>query len=558
MARKKKSTTDEVEELDRVYTKITGYKPKYQSKSQKSPKKAVAVVIVLAVLLGLSGLLLLTANYGTLFDSMLKMKSVSIGGIDLTGMSKADAKQALSAVTDTLSRENMKIHVLDSTLELSPVYTQIQPRPDDAIDAAFRQGATGTFDLLPYLGINTDTLQHAVESLGQKYNTNFTQTVTTVDGELPPLDASAIPADKGLTLSITIGSPEYGLDTEALYLQILDAYNHGELEVTGACTELQPDIPDLDALYGQHYIAPVDAVMDPDTFEISADTYGYHFDLEAAKAALANAKYGETLTFPFYKIPPNVTAAELSSKLFCDVLGSAQTPYKGKDTNNRNTNLAIACEAINGLVLLPGETFSYNDTLGERTKEAGYKEAPSYVGGLTVDTLGGGICQVSSTLYYSTLFADLQIDERTNHGYVSDYIPKGMYATVTWEGADFQFTNSTNFPIRIEAWRAEGYVNVQIIGTDERDYYIKMSYKVRETTPFDTIYEEYPPDNPKGYKDGQEIVSPYIGYIVQTYKEKYSKETDELISKDKWTYDVYKKRDQVICKIVTSTPEETT
>ena len=558
MARKKKSTTDEVEELDRVYTKITGYKPKYQSKSQKSPKKAVAVVIVLAVLLGLSGLFLLTANYGTLFDSMLKMKSVSIGGIDLTGMSKADAKQALSAVTDTLSRENMKIHVLDSTLELSPVYTQIQPRPDDAIDAAFRQGATGTFDLLPYLGINTDTLQHAVESLGQKYNTNFTQTVTTVDGELPPLDASAIPADKGLTLSITIGSPEYGLDTEALYLQILDAYNHGELEVTGACTELQPDIPDLDALYGQHYIAPVDAVMDPDTFEISADTYGYHFDLEAAKAALANAKYGETLTFPFYKIPPNVTAAELSSKLFCDVLVSAQTPYKGKDTNNRNTNLAIACEAINGLVLLPGETFSYNDTLGERTKEAGYKEAPSYVGGLTVDTLGGGICQVSSTLYYSTLFADLQIDERTNHGYVSDYIPKGMDATVTWEGADFQFTNSTNFPIRIEAWRAEGYVNVQIIGTDERDYYIKMSYKVRETTPFDTIYEEYPPDNPKGYKDGQEIVSPYIGYIVQTYKEKYSKETDELISKDKWTYDVYKKRDQVICKIVTSTPEETT
>ena len=126
------------------------------------------------------------------------------------------------------------------------------------------------------------------------YNTNLTQTVTTVDGELPPLDASAIPVDKGLELSITLGSPEYGLDTEALYLQILDAYNHGELEVTGACTELQPDIPDLDALYGQHYIAPVDAVMDPDTFEISADTYGYHFDLEAAKAAKdLKARFGQ-------------------------------------------------------------------------------------------------------------------------------------------------------------------------------------------------------------------------------------------------------------------------
>ena len=218
----------------------------------------------------------------------------------------------------------------------------------------------------------------------------------------------------------------------------------------------------------------------------------------------------------------------------------------------------MACEAINGLVLLPGESFSYNDTLGERTKEAGYKEAPSYVGGLTVDTLGGGICQISSTLYYSTLFADLEILERYNHGYVSDYIPKGMDATVTWEGADFRFSNNTNYPIRIEAWRADGYVNVRIIGTDERDYYVKMSYKVRETTPYDTVYEEYPADNPNGYTDGQEIVSPYTGYIVQTYKEKYSKETDELISKDKWTYDTYKKRDQVICKIVDTPSAETT
>lgn len=558
MAKQKKNTYDEVEELDRAYTNITGYKPKYQKRPQKRAPKAMVFVVILAVILGLCGLFLLTANYGTLLDDVLKMKSVTIGGIDLEGMSKADAKQALSALSQKLTTESMKITVLDSTLELSPVYTQVDPRPEEAVNAAFREGCTGSFDWLPYLGVNTGAVRSAVESLGQKYNTSFTQTVIAVEGEIPELDAGAVPDGMGLTLSITIGSPEYGLDTAALYQQVLDAYNCGSLEVTGVCTQLQPEIPDLDALYAQNYIAPVDAVMDPDTFAVSADSYGYHFDLEAAKEALAAAQYGDTLEFPFYKIAPKVTSAQLSSKLFCDVLGSAQTPYKGKDTNNRNTNLAVACEAINGLVLLPGETFSYNDTLGERTKEAGYKEAPSYVGGLTVDTLGGGICQISSTLYYSTLFADLEILERHNHGYVSDYIPKGMDATVTWEGADFRFTNSTNYPIRIEAWRADGYVNVKIIGTDERDYYVKMSYKVRETTPYDTVYEEHPADNPEGYTDGQEIVSPYTGYIVQTYKEKYSKETDELISKDKWTYDVYKKRDQVICKIVDTPSAEVT
>ena len=547
---KKKHETDEVEELDRVYTKITGYKPKYQAKRQKKSAKGMALCIVLVCILALCGLFLLTANYGSLLDGMLKMKSVTIGGIPMSGMTKAEAKQALSEVSEVLCEQSMVIHVVDSTLELSPAYTQIRPDADGAVNAAFRKGATGTFDLVPYLHLNEDAIREAADSLGAQYNTSLSQTVTEITGERPPLEADAAPSEQGMVLSITIGSPEYGLDTDLLYRQVLDAFSNGVLVVNGACSELEPEMPDLDAIYAQTYIAPVDAAMDPKTFEVSPDLHGYGFDLEGAKAQLSAAKYGQTLQIPFRKLPPAVTAAELSSKLFCDVLGSAKTPYKGKDTNNRNTNIAIACEAINGLVLLPGETFSYNETLGERTAEAGYKEAPSYVGGLTVDTLGGGICQVSSTLYYSTLFADLEIVERYNHGYVSDYIDKGMDATVTWEGADLRFTNNTNFPIRIEAHRADGYVNVQILGTDERDYYIKMSYKVREYTPFETVYEEYPPDNPKGYTDGKEIVTPYNGYVVQTYKEKYSKETDELLEKEKWTYDVYKKRDQVICKIV--------
>ena len=551
----KKQKTDELEELDEAYSSITGYRPKPQKQTSKA---AIAVLFVLIFILGLCGAFLLTANYGTLLDDVLRMRDVTIGGIHMRGMTKAEAKQALSQVAQQLQEKNMVIRVMDETLELSPVYTQLDPQPEQAVDTAFREGCTGVFDWTPYLGLNTDAIRSAVDTLGQKYNTELSQTTATVTGQIPSLDANAAPSENGLVLCVTIGTPEYGLDTKNLYRQVLDAYTSGKLEVIGACSELQPELPDLQGLYDQNYIAPVNAEMDPKTFEVSSDSYGYHFDLEAALAAISQADYGETLEFPFQKIPPEVTAASLSARLFCDVLGEAKTPYKGSDTNNRNTNLAVACAAVNGLVLLPGEVFDYNATLGERTAEAGYKEAPSYVGGLTMDTLGGGICQISSTLYYSSLFADLEIVERHNHGYVSDYIPKGMDATVTWEGANFRFRNNTNYPIRIEAWRAEGYVNVRILGTDERDYYVKMTYKVRETTPFDIVYEEYPADNPKGYKDGQEIVTPYTGYIVQTYKEKYNKETDELISSEKWTYDVYKKRDQVICKIVDTPSTEAT
>ena len=555
---KKKHETDEVEELDRVYARITGYKPKYQATPHKNPAKMITICIVMVLVLAFGGLFLFFANYGSLLDGVLKMRAVTIGGISMDGMTKTEAKLALGEVSEKLRSESMVIQVQDSTLSLSPIYTQIQPDTDEAVNAAFREGATGIFDWTSYLGLNTDVIRSTADTLGKQYNTKLSPTVATVTGQRPPLEANAAPSDEGMVLSITVGSPEYGLNTDALFRQILDAYNAGVLTVAGVCSELPPDIPDLDSIYTQTYVSPVDAVMDPRTFEISSDSYGYHFDLESAKSALANAGYGESLEFPFQKITPKVTAADLSSKLFCDVLGSAKTPYKGSDSNNRNTNLAIACEAINNLVLLPGETFSYNETLGERTKEAGYKEAPSYVGGLTVDTLGGGICQVSSTLYYSTLFADLEIIERHNHGYVSDYIDKGMDATVTWDGADFRFSNNTDFPIRIEAWRADGYVNVQIIGTEQRDYYVKMRYKVREYTPYETVYKEYSPDNPEGYTDGKEIVTPYNGYIVQTYKEKYSRESDELLSSEKWTYDTYKKRDRVICKIVDTPSAEAT
>ena len=116
-----------------------------------------------------------------------------------------------------------------------------------------------------------------------------------------------------------------------------------------------------------------------------------------------------------------------------------------------------------------------------------------------------------------------------------------MDATVTWGGADFRFRNNTNYPIRIEASRADGFVTIRIIGTDERDYYVKMTYEILSTTKFDTVYEEMPADNEKGYKDGATIVTPYTGYIAKAYKEKYNKETDELISREKEAYSHYMK-----------------
>ena len=133
----------------------------------------------------------------------------------------------------------------------------------------------------------------------------------------------------------------------------------------------------------------------------------------------------------------------------------------------------------------------------------------------------------------------------------------GTDATVSWGGPEFSFRNTTNYPIRIEAEVSDGYVKVQLLGTDEKDYYIEIEYEILSYKSYETVYEEYAPDNSEGYEDGEVIQTPYTGCNVQTYKCKYDKETKKLISREKDQYSSYKSRDQIIAKVTEETEPPT-
>jgi len=559
MAQKKNaktSSSDELNELDRMYMDLVGDK---KEKGKKKNGTIIAIICAALALLVIGGLAFYLSCYGNLLDSILPMGDITVAGIELKGMTKKDAKTLMATTLDQYYTENpMTIQVLETKVELTKEAAGIELDVDEFVNALFRSGASGLPELLPYLTLNTDVVQDAVNILGSQYNADLRQSTCAVNGEVPDLGPDANADDEGKTLSVTMGTPAYGLDTQLLYQKVLDAYSGFEFLVIGECSTMEPSLPDLKELYNAHYVAPVDAVMDGKTFVITPETYGYCFDLDKAMEKAEALAYGETVEIPFERIAPEVTGADLAATLYCDLLGEWQTPYSGADNNNRNTNLGLACDAINGVILLPGEEFAYNETLGERTPERGWKPAGTYVGGLTVDTYGGGICQVSSTLYYSTLFADLEIVERWPHGFISNYTDPGMDASVSWNSADLRFKNNTNFPIRIDAERANGYVTVRIMGTDEKDYYVKMYYDIVSVTPYETVYREMAPDNPEGYKDGDVIVTPYKGYKVIAYKYKYDKETDNFISSAIESNNTYSKRDEVICKIVDpSAPEGT-
>lgn len=160
------------------------------------------------------------------------------------------------------------------------------------------------------------------------------------------------------------------------------------------------------------------------------------------------------------------TTAKSSSGDFADRL-STYTTYLNTGLVNRTTNIRLATNAINGTVLQPGETFSYNTTVGPRTSARGYKDATVYTATGTEPGLGGGICQVSSTLYVACLYADMQIVTRFNHRYTVAYVPLGWDATVSYGVQDYRFKNNTDYPVKIVASLNGGSLTVSLYGTKD-------------------------------------------------------------------------------------------
>ena len=548
---------------------------KVAAASGKNRKIILISVCSVTVVLLFSIIFSIWFFFGWPTDDGLILNNVMVGGLHLGGMTPDEAIAYLHDTTDrTFSKMDMTVELPSTTMLLKPADTGANLDVEAIVKVAHDYGRRGSYKereaakeavlngtynipYVDYLNLDLEYIKSQLDHYGATYNSVYVPSGVTFDIEAPVLD-SGDPNFKEdapcQVMTLTIGAPGRKLDIEKVYNQVLDAYNSNRFLVQTQPEEEEkyPEPLDMEALYTEYRKDPVDSQLNMETYEASHEVYGYDFDLKEALAKFEQATYGDTIEIPFRYLLPEVYYEELSTLLFRDVLGEYQTEHTGEA--RRTTNLQLACAAINGMILNPGDTFDFNTVVGERTAARGYRSAPAYSDGATVDTLGGGICQVSSTIYYCTLVADLEIIERWPHSYVSSYMPKGMDATVSWGGPEFTFKNNTNYPIRIEAWEEDGYVKVKLIGTDEKDYYIKMTNKVVGSQSPQTVYKEYEPNNPEGYKNGQVISTAYKGYTVETYKEKYDKETDELIETVFDQTSRYKKRDQVIVKIVQPAP----
>lgn len=329
------------------------------------------------------------------------------------------------------------------------------------------------------------------------------------------------------SIQVTKGASGVAVDQNAVYDMIKKAFDEKNFSVmTYEPATENPDEVDLQVLYDQVYTEVVESVYDPATYSGTESTVGVSFNMQEAQAMYDAADDGEVIVIPLIKTEPKMSKAQLDEMLFRDTLSTKGTSLS-TSSSNRINNVDLAAKAINGLILNPGDVFSFNGTVGERTAAKGYKLAGAYVGGENVDQLGGGICQVSSTLYYCTLMADLKTVDRANHMYPVAYLPMGLDATVNWGTIDFKFANDSDYPVRIDAVVEGKTLTVTLVGTQTSTNYVKLDNAVISSTAPETkheIDETLAPGTTKVKTSG------HTGYVVDAFKYIYD-ENDELVEK---------------------------
>lgn len=419
------------------------------------------------------------------------VKGVSISNIDVSNLTKEEAIKKLEEVYG--SKSEKKIYLSYGEFDSSITYEALEVRYqiENAIKQAYDVGREGNifqenFEILKtwYKNININievTIDNdMIDQIAQNINNS-------IDGAV--VQPSYYVENDNSKLIITSGKEGVKVDEKKLLEEIykvLDENTDDEQKIEIPVVQDIPEKINIEKIHDEIYKEVKDAYYTKDPFTIHPEENGIDFDVEAAKAMLQEEKPEYEIALKITK--PKKTVKDIGTEAFPDLLATFSTNYQASNVS-RTTNLKLASNKINGTVILPNEEFSYNKVVGERTISAGYKMAATYSNGQVVDGLGGGICQISSTLYDAVVMANLNVTTRRNHQFVTSYVPAGKDATVVWGSQDFKFVNSRKYPVRIVATVEGGVATVQIWGIKEEvEYDISIETKKVATIEYTTQY----------------------------------------------------------------------
>lgn len=478
------------------------------------------------------------------------LPNTTVLGLDVSGMSAQEAEQlwqekgaaALESTAIDLTRDGQtvgSVTLAELGVTVKPLYISRAAGCDSASDHPLTVVESGWELLRSYLRPTDVTPQLDVD--GAKLTDTCETLADTLDCTL--VDGS-YRLENGQGLYITKPRDGEKLDGGALRTLLEQRLAARDLS-PAECVyrERQAAALDVQALHDELEGKTVSAVCDKSTGRPTQSHVGVTFDVAAVQSQLDAAAPGAEFLADAEVQFPAVTTEELETAMFRDVLGTSTTKCAGPW--GRHQNIRLAAKAINGNIYNPGEEFWYNAAVGQRTEARGFQPAAAYSGGRTITSIGGGICQVSSTLYYATLLSDLKIVLRYAHMFDPGYMPvTGCDATVSWGGPDFAFRNDTDYPIKIVTSYNDdtNELTVTIMGTRVNDNYVVMTNQFLSYSEFKVVYKEDESVSP-----GDQVVDQYghNGYEVRTYRNVYDGEGKLLRSTVEATSD-YDRGDKII------------
>lgn len=546
----KEETKKDSEKEQTAIVPVVGKETK-KEKKKKSKKKTgiiLTIIVIIAILVGLLSTIfaILQGKKDTI------AKGVLIKNIDMSNLTKEEATKKL---IDNLVKElnvNINLKYEDLIEECSSEDITFRYDVPKAIEEAYSLGRNdnlliANFDVVKsYLKGNNvqieysydkDKAESKIKSLQSKITNSVVEPAYEIDGA---------------TLVVSKGKDGLAINIDQVKDEIINniiGRNYNEIKesqepytITVNTYQKQADKIDMQKIGETIYTEPVNAIYVKEPFSLTKEKNGVKLAISAEEAqAQVDGQDKQEYSFPLTITKPEITINDIGLEAFPFKISTFSTNYDASNVSRTN-NLKIASNKTNNVVIMPGEVFSFNQVVGKRTVEEGYKDAKVYENGKVVDGLAGGICQVSSTMYDAALLANLEIVERYNHQFTTSYLPGGKDATVVYGIKDFKFRNSRKYPIKIVTSMGGGTITYSIYGIqEENEYTVVITPVITSRIAGRTITEV-----DKSLAPGKSVTvqAGHSGQRVTTYKELWQNGTK--ISSEVITNDVYNAMDTIV------------
>lgn len=517
---------------------------KENADKKKTHSKKKIIIILLIVLI----LAIIVSVLSTIFALLLSRKDtiakgVSVKNIDLSELTKEEAKVKL--VEELVKELNININlkygdIIEPCTSEDIVFRYDVPK---ALEQAYSYGrddniVIDNFNIVKAL-INGNNIDIDYKYDKEKANSK----IKSLQSKIPGVVVEPSYEIDEATLIVSKGKDGLAIDEEELEKRIIDnilSRNHNEIKADQeayvfevSATQKQADKINMAKISEDIYTEPVNAIFVKEPFSLTKEINGVKLAISTEEAqSKVDGEDKAEYSFPLTITKPEITINDIGLEAFPYKVSTFSTNYNAGDVGRTN-NLKIASTKTNNLVLMPGEIFSFNKVVGKRTVEEGYKDAKIYENGKVVDGLAGGICQVSSTLYDAALLANLEIIERYNHQFTTSYLPGGKDATVVYGIKDLKFKNNREYPIKIVTSIGGGTLTYSIYGIQQaNEYNIVITPVITSRIANKTITEV-----DKSLAPGRSVTvqAGHSGQRVTTYKEVWqngTKLSSTVISND--------------------------